>query len=809
MKRLVLSALLAGVIGACTEQPSEPVLPHDPEVTAHPDAIENRTDAAEVRLHPYEQPGLDAGELAAAAVQTPKVVASQLSITAAVSSGGLKVLLLADIDGAATTALADALSAAGYQVTHRAAPENTWDGSNPSSAGFDAIVHLDGYTWFAALPAAGQAAIESFVAGGGGYVASQWLGYERRFGSAAGMPNVILQLHGSSDNCGSCTITYTDAQGQEGHPILAGVSSPFTFFADAHDAADAVSFANNPVTVLMRAASGGPAVMVREVGAGRVVNFSIAANYFAQQTLLDENIQRLYINAVAWSARSDVDGDDDGVDDGQDNCPEVSNADQLNTDGDAQGDACDPDDDNDGVPDTEPDNCPLVANTDQADEDGDGMGDACEMQEAQTISFAVLAGKTFGHPDFPLSATASSGLAVSFTAAGKCTVSGVSVHLTGAGTCTITAHQPGNTSYLAAEDISRAFEIAKAAATLALSGLTHAYDGGPKSVVAISTPASLTGVALTYDGSPAAPANAGSYAILATLTHDDYQAEPEAGTLTISRAPATISVSDPQPTYDGASKQAVVATTPSGLAGLAVNYSLNGTSIGTPVDAGSYGVAASLTNSNYEAADAGGTLTILPATPAVTWTTSAPITVGTLLGAGQLNAVATGVGGVGVTGSFAYSPAAGMILSASPSHTLSTTFTSTNPNYGPGSASVQLAVLYAFTGFLQPVDNPAVVNKVKAGRSIPVKFSLAGDHGLAVLQAGSPTTTAFSCGSLTSEDLIEETVSASSSGLTYDATANQYNYVWKTNTGWANGCRRLVLTLKDGTRHEALFHFVK
>jgi hypothetical protein len=41
------------------------------------------------------------------------------------------------------------------------------------------------------------------------------------------------------------------------------------------------------------------------------------------------------------------DADQDGVPDGSDNCPNVANPTQLNTDGDAQGDACDSDDDQD------------------------------------------------------------------------------------------------------------------------------------------------------------------------------------------------------------------------------------------------------------------------------------------------------------------------------------------------------------------------------------------------------------------------------------------------------------------------------
>ena len=74
-----------------------------------------------------------------------------------------------------------------------------------------------------------------------------------------------------------------------------------------------------------------------------------------------------------------VDTDGDGVLDVSDNCPNVSNSGQLNTDGDGQGDACDPtpngDADGDGV-DNLADNCPNNFNSNQAD--GDGVGDACD-----------------------------------------------------------------------------------------------------------------------------------------------------------------------------------------------------------------------------------------------------------------------------------------------------------------------------------------------------------------------------------------------------------------------------------------------
>jgi Concanavalin A-like lectin/glucanases superfamily/Thrombospondin type 3 repeat len=75
-----------------------------------------------------------------------------------------------------------------------------------------------------------------------------------------------------------------------------------------------------------------------------------------------------------------IDTDGDGILDADDNCPDTSNPDQADFDGDGDGDACGDDDDNDGVLD-DADNCPLSPNVGQTDSDGDGVGDACDADD--------------------------------------------------------------------------------------------------------------------------------------------------------------------------------------------------------------------------------------------------------------------------------------------------------------------------------------------------------------------------------------------------------------------------------------------
>jgi len=116
---------------------------------------------------------------------------------------------------------------------------------------------------------------------------------------------------------------------------------------------------------------------------------------------------------------------------------------------------------------------------------------------------------------------------------------------------------------------------------------------------------------------------------------------------------------------------------------------------------------------------------------------------------------------------------------------------------------------YLFSGFFQPLDNFPTLNVIKAGQAVPVKFSLNGDKGLNIIAAGYPQSTKIVCASSDGQDAVEETLTAGSSSLSYDPTTDTYNYVWKTDKGWAGTCRQLVVKLIDGTFHMANFKFTR
>ncbi len=125
-------------------------------------------------------------------------------------------------------------------------------------------------------------------------------------------------------------------------------------------------------------------------------------------------------------------------------------------------------------------------------------------------------------------------------------------------------------------------------------------------------------------------------------------------------------------------------------------------------------------------------------------------------------------------------------------------------------------VVYAFTGFAPPIVNFAAdapkVNTVKAGATVPVRFSLAGDQGMDIFASGYPQSVPLaSCAgaSLTTPVDNGTATSPTPGTVVYDAAVDQYNYVWQTNTMWAGSCRQLLMKLNDGTYHRANFKFIR
>lgn len=115
---------------------------------------------------------------------------------------------------------------------------------------------------------------------------------------------------------------------------------------------------------------------------------------------------------------------------------------------------------------------------------------------------------------------------------------------------------------------------------------------------------------------------------------------------------------------------------------------------------------------------------------------------------------------------------------------------------------------YVFNGFFQPVDNLPIVNKLKAGNGVPVKFNLSGYQGMQIFADGYPRVIKVACDASEALDTVEETVAVSSNTLVFEGDGN-YNYKWRTDKTWVNTCRHLVLRLNDGSEKVAEFRFVK
>src|SRR6202023_2976668 len=205
----------------------------------------------------------------------------------------------------------------------------------------------------------------------------------------------------------------------------------------------------------------------------------------------------------------------------------------------------------------------------------------------QTITFTSTApvGAKVGGPTYTVTATASSGLAVTFTidasASAVCSISGSTVSFIGVGTCVIDANQAGNANFNAAPQAQQSFAVAKGDQTITFTSTAPAGAkvGGPTYTVTATASSGLT-VAFTIDASASAVCSisgstvsfigAGTCVIDANQAGNaNYNAAPQAQqSFAVAKGDQTITFTSTAPTMatPGGPTYPVSATATSGLA---------------------------------------------------------------------------------------------------------------------------------------------------------------------------------------------------------------------------------------------------
>jgi uncharacterized repeat protein (TIGR01451 family) len=230
---------------------------------------------------------------------------------------------------------------------------------------------------------------------------------------------------------------------------------------------------------------------------------------------------------------------------------------------------------------------------------------------AKADSGIVLTGGTFTYDGAPKAAGVANpndaAFALSYTGTGTTTYGPSSTPPSNAGTylATLTVN---DADFEETTALTAAIAIDPATVTLTFGNLAHVYDTTAKAASVETSPAGVTGVSLSY-APDAAPTNAGSYTVTASVSNPNYVLSGgNTATLVIAKATAQVSLSDLTQLFDGDPKPVTVTTVPAGLA-TAVTYDNSPTA---PSAVGSYAVVATVNDVNY-AGSASGTLTILAA----------------------------------------------------------------------------------------------------------------------------------------------------------------------------------------------------
>ncbi|MGE0615085.1 MAG: pentapeptide repeat-containing protein [Bacteriovoracia bacterium] len=207
------------------------------------------------------------------------------------------VLLVLDVlNGTQTAAFAQYLTQGNddIELTLTAVQETQFVGVGIADA--DVVIHFNGGTSGTDMPVAGQEAIVNFVKAGGRFIHGEWNAFELKNGRMAKMTDVTL--FSSDSTSGTRQVTLTAFDGQDKHPLAAGLTAPIRFSIGGN-LGPVRNFAENPVLPILKDDKGMPAVAMRKFEKGEVIGFYFNAGGNSP-FLADANIRRLYLNAIRY-----------------------------------------------------------------------------------------------------------------------------------------------------------------------------------------------------------------------------------------------------------------------------------------------------------------------------------------------------------------------------------------------------------------------------------------------------------------------------------------------------------------------------
>ncbi|MCA1747550.1 MAG: hypothetical protein LC655_07620 [Bacteroidales bacterium] len=180
-------------------------------------------------------------------------------------------------------------------------------------------------------------------------------------------------------------------------------------------------------------------------------------------------------------------------------------------------------------------------------------------KDTQTITFDPLPEKTYGDEAFELTATASSGLEVSYTSSNTevATISGKTVTIVGAGAADITASQEGDGVYDPAPEVTQTLTVSPKNLLITANDIAKEYDGLEEETFTVSLDGlvydegveDLSGE-LTFSGSAIGAKDVGDYVIIpGGLTSNNYNITFVNGLLRITQKGLLISATSKNKDY--------------------------------------------------------------------------------------------------------------------------------------------------------------------------------------------------------------------------------------------------------------------